>query len=102
MQIVKFKRLSFKLSVLFPPPERHEELALRPLHILTLFQTQKYNFPPSFSDQTSKIDTRFQTWRLDRKFVIIAYIRAQTKKFLKSIFEFAYFSFILINLELKR
>ena len=72
MQIVKFKRLSFKLSVLFPPPERHEELALRPLHILTLFQTQKYNFSPPFSDQTSKIDTRFQTWRLDRKFVIIA------------------------------
>ena len=31
---------------------------------LTLFQTKKYHFPYLFSDQTSKIHTRFQTWSL--------------------------------------
>ena len=41
------------------------------LQILTLFQTKKCNFPHPFSDQTSKIHTRFQTWPLDRNYVII-------------------------------
>ena len=31
---------------------------------LTLFQIKKYHFPYLFSDQTSKIHTRFQTWSL--------------------------------------
>ena len=31
---------------------------------LTLFQTKKCHFPYLFSDQTSKIHTRFQTWSL--------------------------------------
>ena len=35
--------------------------------------------------KTSKIHTRFQTWPLCRNYVIITYIRAQTKKFFKSI-----------------
>ena len=36
-----------------------------------LFQTKKCNFPQPFSDQTSKIHTRFQTWPLRRNYVII-------------------------------
>ena len=32
------------------------------LQILNLFQAKKCHFPPPFSDQTSKIHTRFQTW----------------------------------------
>ena len=46
------------------------------LQILTLFQTKKFNFQHPFSDQT---------WPLGKNYVIITYIRAQTKKFLKSI-----------------
>ena len=41
------------------------------LQILTLFQTKKCNFPHPFSDQTSKIHTRFQTCPLGRNYVII-------------------------------
>ena len=51
------------------------------LQILTLFQTQKCNFSPLFSDRTSKIHTRFQTLPLGRNYVFITQIRAQTKKF---------------------
>ena len=39
--------------------------------ILTQFQTKKCNFPHRFSDQTSKILTRFETWPLYRNYVII-------------------------------
>ena len=40
------------------------------LQILTLFQTVKNcNFPHPFSDQTSKIHTRFQTCPLGRNYV---------------------------------
>ena len=46
---------------------------------------QKYNFPHPFSDQTSKIHIRFQTWPLGRNYVIITQIRAQTNKLIKSI-----------------
>ena len=42
------------------------------LQILTRFQTKKCTFPHPFSDQTSKIHTRFQTWPLGRNFVIVA------------------------------
>ena len=38
---------------------------------LTQFQTKKCHFPYLFSDQTSKIHTRFQTWPLGRNHVII-------------------------------
>ena len=41
------------------------------LQILTWFQTKKCIFPHPFSDQTSKIHTRFQTWPLGRNYVII-------------------------------
>ena len=41
------------------------------LQILTVFQTKRCNFPDLFSDQTSKIHTRFQTWPLGRNYVII-------------------------------
>ena len=51
------------------------------LQILTRFQTKKCNFPHPFSDQTSKIHTRFQTWPLGRNYVIITQIRAQTKNY---------------------
>ena len=36
------------------------------LQMLTQFQTKKFNFPHPFSDQTSKIHTRFETWPLGR------------------------------------
>ena len=36
-----------------------------------LFQTKKCNFPHLFSDQTSKIHTRFQTWPSGRNYVIV-------------------------------
>ena len=39
--------------------------------VLTLFQTKECNFPHSFSDQTSKIHTLFQTWPLGRNYVTI-------------------------------
>ena len=55
------------------------------LQILTLFQNKKYNFPHPFSDQTSKIHTRFQTWRLGRNYVIITWIRARNLKLFKFI-----------------
>ena len=55
------------------------------LQILALFPTKQCNFPHPFSGQTSKIHTRFQTWSLGRNYVIITYIRAQTKKFFKTI-----------------
>ena len=38
---------------------------------LTLFQTKKCHFPYLFSDKTSKIHTRFQTFPLGRNYVII-------------------------------
>ena len=41
------------------------------LQILTLFQTKKGNFLDPFSEQTSKIHTRFQTWPLGRNYVLI-------------------------------
>ena len=41
------------------------------LQILPLFQTKKCNFPHPFSDQTSKIHTRFQTWPFGRNYIII-------------------------------
>ena len=42
------------------------------LQILTLFQTKKCDFPYPFSDLTSKIHARFQTWSL-RNRVFITY-----------------------------
>ena len=45
--------------------------------------SSRYSHP--FSDQTSKIHTRFQTWTLGRNYVMITYIRAQTKNFFKCI-----------------
>ena len=50
------------------------------LQIQTLFQIKKYNFAHPFSDQTSKIHTRFQTWPLGRNFVLVTQIRTQSKK----------------------
>ena len=41
------------------------------LLIHTLFQTEKCHFRDPFSDQTSKIHTRFQTWPFSRNYVII-------------------------------
>ena len=37
----------------------------------TPISDQKCNFPHPFSDQTSKIHTRFQIWPLGRNYVII-------------------------------
>ena len=41
------------------------------LQTLTRFQTKKCNFPHLFSDKTSKIHIRFQTWPLGTNYVII-------------------------------
>ena len=41
------------------------------LQILTRFQTKKCNFPYPFSDQSSKLHTRFHTWPLGGNYVII-------------------------------
>ena len=73
----------------------------RVLQILTLFQTKKCDFPLHFSDLGSKIHARFQTWSL-RNRVFITQIRTRAKRFLNIHFEFAYYSFFLIHLELKR
>ena len=65
---------------------------------------KKYYFPHLFSGLASKLHARFQTWPR-RNYVIITlidYTEANKKRFLKIHFEFAYFSFSLIHLELKR
>ena len=49
----------------------------RVLQILTKFQTKQCNLPHPFSNLTSKIYTRFQTWLFGRNYAII---RAQTKR----------------------
>ena len=71
------------------------------LQILTLFQTKKCHFPHPFSDQTSKIHTRFQTCPLGRNYVIITYLEHKQKN-IQIHFEFPYFSFFLTHLELER
>ena len=56
------------------------------LQILTLLQTKKCRVDIHTRFQTtSKIHTRFQTWPLGRNYVMITYIRAQTKNFFKCI-----------------
>ena len=54
----------------FPAPGEFLEFLVgvcRPvLQILTRFQTKKCNFPHPFSDQNSKVLTRFHTWPLSR------------------------------------
>ena len=62
------------------------------LQILTPFQN-KCNFPHPFSDHTSKIHTHSQTRPLGRNYVIITYIRLQTKKFFKCISNSHFYSF---------
>ena len=47
------------------------------LQILTLLQTKTCHFPHLFSDQTSKIHTRFRTWPLGRNYAFITYDRKQ-------------------------
>ena len=71
------------------------------LQMLTLFQTKKCNSPHPFSDQASRIHTRFQTWPVGRNYIIITLIRAQKKK-IQVHFEFECFCFFLTHLELKR
>ena len=72
------------------------------LQILALFQTKKCHFPHPFSDRTSQIHTRFQTWPLlGRNYVIITYIRVQTENhILQMHFQFPLFYFVIIDLEL--
>ena len=70
--------------------------------ILTLFQTKKCHFPHLFSDQISKIHPYFHSWPLRRNYVIITYVRAQTKKVPQIHFEFTYFPFFLRNNKLIR
>ena len=67
------------------------------LQILTRFQTKKCNFPHPFSDQTSKIHTRFQTCPLGRNYVIITKIRAQKRKKLVNPFRIRIFLFLAFS-----
>ena len=63
------------------------------LQILTLFHTKKcWKWP-----QNSTLNVYF-----DRNYVIFAEIKTATKRFLKIHVEFAYYTFVLIHLELKR
>ena len=55
------------------------------LQILTLFQTKNCHFSHLFSNETSKVHTCFQTWPLGKNYVLITNVRAQTKRFFKSI-----------------
>ena len=81
ISLVREKRkLSFisQLVVTRPPPppggyswEFLVRVCRPVLQILTLFQTKKCNFPHLFSDQTSNVHTRFQTWPSGRNYVII-------------------------------
>ena len=61
----------------------------------------KMSLPHPFSDQTSKIHTRFQTCPLGRNYVIITYLEHKQKN-IQIHFEFPYFSFFLTHLELER
>ena len=63
------------------------------LQILTRFQTKKCNFPRPFSDQTSKIHTRCQTWHLGRNYVIYANKKNYSKPFRIRIFFSLSYSF---------
>ena len=75
------------------------------LEIVTLFQTKKLPFFTAVSDLASKIHTRFKTWPLlVRNYVIITQITTAIKKktFLQMDFEFAFFSFFPIHLDLKQ
>ena len=70
------------------------------LQIHTQFQTKKCHFPHPFSDQTSKIHTRFQTWPLGRNYVIIPRLQCKQKNY-SNPFRILIFLF-LSHLELKR
>ena len=76
----------------------------RVLQILPRIQTKNYNYPHPFSDQTSKIHTRFQTWPLGRNYFIITQIRAQTQKssnlFGIRIFLFLSYSFGIVTIKM--
>ena len=66
------------------------------LQILTLLQTKTCNFPHLFSDQTSKIYTRFQTWPLGRNYALHYLDRKQnnsSNSFRMRIFLFLTYSF---------
>ena len=66
------------------------------LQILTLLQTKTCNFPHLFSDQTSKIYTRFQTWPLGRNYAFHYLDRKQnnsSNSFRMRIFLFLTYSF---------
>ena len=59
------KSLACSQTLYFPGGYSWEFLVgvCRPVRqFLNLFQSKNYNFPHSFSDQTSKIYTCFQTW----------------------------------------
>ena len=55
---------------------------------------QKCHFPHPFSDQTSKIHTRFQTWPVGSNYVIITQIRGETKKNVLNLFRIRIFFFL--------
>ena len=71
------------------------------------FRPKKCNFLHPFSHQTSKIHIPFKTWSLGRNYVISTRLGKQTLGLglgliIQIHFEFAYFSFFLTYLKLKR
>ena len=68
--------------------------------MLYIFQTKKCNFPYPFSDQASRIHTRFQTWPVDRNYIIITLTRAQKKN--SSPFRIRMFLFLSYSFGIER
>ena len=73
------------------------------LQILTPLQTKTCHFPHPFSDRACKIHIRFQTWPLRNYVIIYTEIKTRTNTIhLKIHFQFAYFTFFLAHVELRR
>ena len=71
---IKFYLLYLRWAGFLPNPffkGKALETRLPVLQLLIRFQSKKCNFPHPFSDRSSDIHTRFQTWPLGRYFVMI-------------------------------
>ena len=62
--------------------------------ILTLFLTKKCHFPHPFSDQTSKIHSRFQTWPLGRNYMLSLLRLERKQKIYSNPFRICIFLFL--------
>ena len=78
--------------------------SVRPKTVIfhTRFQTCAQKSKPVFSTWRRSENATYIHVYIDRNYVIIAEIRAPTKRFLKIHFEFACYTLVLTQLELKR